>query len=162
MLGMKRSELLRLIVVGSINLALIGSLLAAFLDGCWRNLRWSRLERPWAIFFPSSTWGRGFSLWRELGLSLASGLAVALLAALHPAVEAIRMSPLESARQTAWSPSFRGKTPGPPVSVSSVWLFLPCSFSCRFLVPGPCNSSASGIANADLLGGPCVSLPPHR
>jgi len=47
---------------------------------------------------------------RELALALGSGVAVALLAALHPAWEAMRVSPLENARQAAWRPVGRQPT----------------------------------------------------
>ncbi|HEY2920191.1 MAG TPA: FtsX-like permease family protein, partial [Candidatus Binatia bacterium] len=47
---------------------------------------------------------------RDLALALGSGVAVAMLAALHPAWEAIRVSPLENARQATWRPANRGKT----------------------------------------------------
>src|SRR5262249_23250083 len=48
-LGMKRSELLRWIVVEALMLALIGSL-AGSVFGWGRNVGWSGLEKRWEIF----------------------------------------------------------------------------------------------------------------
>ncbi len=50
---------------------------------------------------------------RELLLALSSGVAVAVFAALHPAWEAVHVSPLENVRQTAWQPAGRGKKSWP-------------------------------------------------
>src|SRR6266850_4441748 len=108
--GMKRSELLRLILTEALLLALAGSIAGAVLG--WL------LSRA-ALVAVGETVGNLFSLidlvsgnftLRELALALGSGVAVALLAALHPAWEAMRVSPLENARQAAWRPVGRQPT----------------------------------------------------
>src|SRR5439155_17057523 len=108
-LGMKRGELLRLIVVEALILALIGSLAGSVFGWLLAQLALVAVGETVGNLFSLVGLGPGIFTLRELGLSLGSGLAVAVLAALHPALEAIRVSPLENARQTAWSPSFRGK-----------------------------------------------------
>jgi putative ABC transport system permease protein len=106
-LGMKRGELLRLIVAEALLLALLGSLAGAVLG--W-------LLAQVALLAVGETVGNLFSAidlvaselsWRELLLALGSGLFVAVLAALHPAWEAVHVSPLENARQATWSSALR-------------------------------------------------------
>jgi putative ABC transport system permease protein len=106
-LGMRRGELLRLILAEALLLALAGSFAGAVLG--WL------LSRA-ALVSVGETVGNLFSLIdlvagnftpAELALALGSGVVVALLAALHPAWQAMRVSPLENARQAAWQPSSR-------------------------------------------------------
>ena len=108
-LGMRRGELLRLIIVEALILALVGSLLGSVFGWLLAQLALLAVGETVGNLFSLVELAPGIFTWRELGLSLASGVAVALLAALHPAVEALRISPLESARQTAWNPSFQGR-----------------------------------------------------
>ncbi len=108
-LGMKRGELLRLIVLEALILALIGSLAGSVFGWVLAQLALVAVGETVANLFSLVDLASGIFTLRELGLALASGLVVAVLAALHPALEAIRVSPLENARQTAWNPSFRGK-----------------------------------------------------
>ena len=103
-LGMKRGELLRLIVAEALLLAVGGSVLGAALG--WLLARIALIavgETVGNLFSLMGVLGSTFSP-RDLALALGSGVAVAVLAALHPAWEAIRVSPLETARQTAWRP----------------------------------------------------------
>jgi len=52
-----------------------------------------------------------FTSSKTSALALGSGVMVAVLAALHPAIEAIHVSPLENARQSTWRPpARRGKS----------------------------------------------------
>jgi len=104
-IGMRRSELFRLIVSEALILALVGSIIGALLG--WL------LARA-ALVAVGETVGNLFSLVdliagnftvNELALALGSGVAVALLAALFPAWQAMRVSPLENARQAAWRPA---------------------------------------------------------
>ena len=104
-LGMRRSELLRLILVEALLLAICGSLVGSVLG--W-------LLAQAALVAVGETVGNLFSLIdlrsgnftaSEFGLALGSGALVAALAALHPAWEAIHVSPLENARQAAWRPA---------------------------------------------------------
>ena len=112
-LGMKRSELLRLIMTEALLVALAGSIVGAFLG--WLLARG-------ALVAVGETVGNLFSLMdltrgdftpRELILALGSGVAVAVLAALHPAWEAVHVSPLENVRQAAWQPAGRGNKSWP-------------------------------------------------
>jgi putative ABC transport system permease protein len=106
-IGMRRGELFRLILSEALLLALVGSLVGAALG--WL------LARA-ALVAVGETVGNLFSLVdliadnftvTELALALGSGVAVALLAALQPAWQAMRVSPLENARQPAWRPANR-------------------------------------------------------
>ena len=130
-LGMRRGELLRLIITEALILALIGSLLGSIFGWLLAQLALLAVGETVGNLFSLVDLAPGVFTWRELGLSLASGVAVALLAALHPAVEAIRISPLESARQTAWNPSFQGKNSWATrlgvlcLGVSPLIIFLP-------------------------------------
>ena len=108
-LGMKRGQLLRLIVVEALLLALGASLVGSALG--WL------LARA-ALVVVGETVGNLFSLMdlalgvfslREFALALGCGITVAVFAALHPAWEAVHVSPLENARQAAWRPAGRGK-----------------------------------------------------
>ena len=108
-LGMKRGELLRLIIAEALLLALAGSLVGAALG--WLLARAALVavgETVGNLFSLIDLVGGNLSL-RDLALALSCGVAVAVLAALHPAWEAIRVSPLENARQAAWQPVGRSK-----------------------------------------------------
>ena len=109
-LGIKRGELLRLIVAEALLLALASAAAGAALG--WL------LARA-ALVAVGETVGNLFSLMdlaggdlspREIFLALGSGTLVAVLAALHPAWEAVRVSPLENVRQAAWRPARRAKS----------------------------------------------------
>ncbi|HSK30386.1 MAG TPA: FtsX-like permease family protein, partial [Candidatus Limnocylindria bacterium] len=108
-LGMKRGELLRLIVAEAVLLAAAGSLAGAALG--WLLARAALIavgETVGNLFSLIDLLGGNFT-WREWALALGSGVAVAALAALHPAWEAVHVSPLENARQAAWRPAQSGK-----------------------------------------------------
>jgi putative ABC transport system permease protein len=107
-LGMKRSELLRLIVIEALLLALAGSISGALLG--WLLARAALFavgETVGNLFSLMDLAGAAFTL-RELIIALGSGVVVAVLAALHPAVEAMRVSPLENARQAVWQAARHG------------------------------------------------------
>jgi putative ABC transport system permease protein len=106
---MRRAELLRLIVVEALLLAFAGS--------CVGSVMGWMLARA-ALVAVGETVGNLFSLvdlapasftLRELALAMGSGVAVAVAAALHPALQAVRVSPLENARQAAWKPALTTK-----------------------------------------------------
>jgi putative ABC transport system permease protein len=108
-LGMKRGELLHLIVAEATFLALAGSLAGAALG--WILARAALIavgETVGNLFSLIDLLGGNFT-WREWALALGSGIAVAVLAALHPAWEAVHVSPLENARQATWRPARRGR-----------------------------------------------------
>ena len=146
-LGMKRTQLLGLIVAEALLLAVAGSVLGA-------GFGWL-LARA-ALVAVGETVGNLFSLVdlnraeitsSGLMLALGSGIAVALLAALHPAWEAVRMSPLENVRQTAWQPvGARTQKSWPN------WLGLACSIVSPLLLvlapqaSGPVTKFSVGVA----------------
>lgn len=108
-LGMKRGEVLRLIFAEALLLAVAGSLAGALFGWLLARL---------ALVAVGETVGNLFSLMDLIGghlsaadvvLALGCGIAVAVLAALHPAWEAMHVSPVENARQAAWQPADRGK-----------------------------------------------------
>jgi putative ABC transport system permease protein len=109
-LGIKRGELLRLIITEALLLALGGSCAGVVLG--WLLARVALVsvgETVRNLFSLVDLVGSTLSR-SDLALALGSGVAVAVLAALHPAWQAIRVSPLENARQAAWQPANRGKT----------------------------------------------------
>src|SRR5690349_4994477 len=109
-LGMRRGELLRLILAEALLLALAASVVGV-------GLGW--LIAKAALFAVGETVANLFSAidlrsaavnGYELLVALASGTIVAVLAALFPAWEAIHLSPLESVRQAAWRPGLRERS----------------------------------------------------
>lgn len=106
-LGMKRSELLRLIVAESLLLALVGSFAGALLGWALARLALVAVGETVGNLFSLMDLARGDFTPRELVLALGSGVVVAVLAALHPAWEAVHVSPLENVRQAVWRPGGR-------------------------------------------------------
>jgi putative ABC transport system permease protein len=105
-LGMRRGELLRLIVSEALILALVGAAVGCLLG--WALAQGALLAVGVTVrnlFSSIALSGSSLSA-SELALALVSAVGVALFAALHPAVEAISISPLENARQAAWRPVF--------------------------------------------------------
>jgi putative ABC transport system permease protein len=105
-LGMRRSELLRLIVAEALILAIAGAIVGCLLG--WALAQAALLavgETVRNLYSSIGLAGSSLST-RELTIALASAIGVALFAALHPAVEALCISPLENARQAVWSPVF--------------------------------------------------------
>ena len=107
-IGMRRGELLRLIVAEALLLAIFGAAIGCAIG--WALAQAALLavgETVGNLFSSIGLTGSSLSP-RELGLALVSAIGVALFAALHPALEAIRISPLENARQAVWRPVFDG------------------------------------------------------
>ena len=108
-LGMRRSELLRLIVAEALILAIVGAVAGCLLG--WALAQAALLavgETVRNLFSSIGLLGNSLSA-RELAIALASAVGVALFAALHPALEALHISPLENARQAVWRPVFVAK-----------------------------------------------------
>ena len=112
-LGMKRSELLRLIVVEALLLALAGSMAGALLGSLLARGALLAVGETVGNLFSLMDLRRGEFTLGEFTLALGSGVAVAILAALHPAWDAVHVSPLENVRQAAWQPAGRGRTSWP-------------------------------------------------
>src|SRR5881628_346238 len=106
-LGMRRGELLRLILAEALILAVIGSLAGSLFGWLLAQAALVAVGQTVAELFTVVDLVAGSFTLKELGLALVSGIAVAVFAALHPAWEAIHVSPLESARQAAWRPRAR-------------------------------------------------------
>jgi putative ABC transport system permease protein len=104
-LGMRRASLLRLIVVEALLLALAGSCVGALMGWILARAALVAVGETVGNLFSLVDLAPGSFTWREISLALGSGVAVALTAALHPALQAIRVSPLENARQAAWKPA---------------------------------------------------------
>jgi putative ABC transport system permease protein len=112
-LGMKRSELLRLIIAEALLLALAGSVIGALLGWVLARAALVAVGETVGNLFSLMDLSHGDFTIRELLLALSSGVAVAVFAALHPAWEAVHVSPLENVRQTAWQPAGRGNKSWP-------------------------------------------------
>ncbi len=112
-LGMKRSELLRLIVSESLLLALAGSAVGALLGWLLARIALVAVGETVGNLFSLMDLARGDFTFHELVLALGSGVVVAVLAALHPAWEAVHVSPLENVRQAVWRPAGRGRKSWP-------------------------------------------------
>ncbi len=112
-LGMKRSELLRLIVSESLLLALAGSAVGALLGWLLARVALVAVGETVGNLFSLMDLARGDFTFHELVLALGSGVIVAVLAALHPAWEAVHVSPLENVRQAVWRPAGRGRKSWP-------------------------------------------------
>ena len=108
-IGMRRSELLSLIVAEALILAVVGAAIGCLVG--WLLAQAALLavgETVRNLFSSIGLSGSSLSP-RELGIALLSAVGVALFAALQPALEAIHISPLESARQAVWRPVFNGR-----------------------------------------------------
>jgi len=103
-LGMMRRAILQLIVLEALILSFLASVAGVFggmilAEGALLSVGQSVTNLFFQIDLAKSTLTLS-----ELLLAFASGLGVSILAALYPAWEATRVTPLESYRQTAWSP----------------------------------------------------------
>ncbi|HEX2226793.1 MAG TPA: FtsX-like permease family protein [Candidatus Binatia bacterium] len=108
-LGMRRSQLLRLILAEALLLATGAAITGTLLGWLLAQAALVAVGQTVANLFSAMDLAAAGLSWRDLALALASGVAVACLAALHPAWEAVQLSPLESARRALWRPGFLGK-----------------------------------------------------
>ena len=108
-LGMRRSELLRLIIAEALVLAILASFIGSVLGWLLAQAALVAVgETVGNLFSLVDVASAGFTL-REWYIAFGSGIVVAVLAALHPAWDAIHLSPLENARKATWTPGYKGK-----------------------------------------------------
>ncbi len=107
-LGVRRREILALFVLEALLIALLGSA-AGILAGLL--LAQGALvfvgESVNNLFFQIDM-AHGALTFQEFWIAFACGLGVSVLAALHPALQATKVTPLENTRQAIWSPRHQG------------------------------------------------------
>jgi putative ABC transport system permease protein len=107
-LGVLRRQILSLFVMEALALAFAGSA-AGIIAGIF--LAHGALlvvgQTVNSLFFQIDLANGALAL-REIWIGLASGMGVAVLAAIYPAWQAARVTPLESSRQSVWRPRSRG------------------------------------------------------
>jgi putative ABC transport system permease protein len=144
-LGMRWSQLLRLIVAEALILAILGAAAGCIFG--WALAQAALLavgETVRNLFSSIDLAGSSLSP-RELGLALASALGVALFAALHPALEAVGLSPLENARQTAWRPVFDSQKSWATRLGALCFVMAPLLIVTAPMVPGPVRQFSFGV-----------------
>lgn len=107
-LGILRRQVLALFVAEALTLALAGSLAgigAGFLLA--QAALYSVGRTVNSLFFQFDIAGGGAD-WSEVVVGLSGGIGIALVAALYPAWQAARVTPLESSRQAVWRPRAEG------------------------------------------------------
>src|SRR5581483_4024464 len=107
-LGILRRQILCLFVLEALLLALAGSVVgigAGFLLA--QGALYSVGQTVNSLFFHFDFASSAADL-REVWIGLAGGIGIALLAAVYPAWQAARVTPLESARQAVWRPRRAG------------------------------------------------------
>ena len=103
-LGLLRRDLLKLLMLEALLIALPGSLAGVAIGLLLaKGAVLLTVQSVSNLFFEVDLTSTAFS-WRDLWIGLASGLGVSLVAALYPAWEATRVSPLENYRRAVWSP----------------------------------------------------------
>jgi len=145
-LGMKRSELLRLIMTEALLLALAGSILGALLGWLLARAALVAVGETVGNLFSLLELAAGDFTLRESIIALGSGVAVAVLAALHPAVEAVRVSPLENVSQAAWRPPTRGRRSWPNWLGLSSFIVFPALLLIAPAVEGSVEKFSVGVA----------------
>jgi putative ABC transport system permease protein len=130
-IGLLRRDVLMLFVVEALLMALLGSLAGVLIGALLAEMAVLLVGRTVSnLFFEVDLAGTAITL-RELWVGLGSGLGVSLLAGLFPAMEAIRVNPLENYRQASWTPRSqrisRASLLGLVLLVISLllWLFSP-------------------------------------
>ena len=101
-LGVVRRQVLVLFVLEALVLACAGSLTGLLVGVLLAKGAIVSVTQTVSNLFFQIDAQRTVLTWREIWIGIASGLGVAVLAALHPAWEATQISPAESARQEPW------------------------------------------------------------
>jgi len=121
-LGILRRQILSLFVLEALALALAGSaagIAAGFLLA--RAALYSVGQTVNSLFFQFDTAGGGAD-WTQIAVGLSGGVGIALLAALYPAWQAARVTPLESARQAVWRPRRAGVSSASLIGIALILL----------------------------------------
>ena len=103
-LGMMRRTILQFVVLEALILSFLASVAGVFCGALLAEGALLSVGQSVSNLFLQIDLAKSTLTLSELLLAFASGLGVSLLAALYPAWEATRVTPLESYRQTAWSP----------------------------------------------------------
>jgi putative ABC transport system permease protein len=131
-LGMLRRQILMLVVGEALVIALLASLAGVLVGLLLAQAALVSVGQSVSNIFLQIDLAKGALTSQDFWSALTSGLGVSFLAALYPALEATQVTPLESYRQTAWSPrSQRVTRPTilglPFLLFSSVLLFVSAS-----------------------------------
>ncbi len=144
-IGMRRRDMLRLILLEAAVLAVLGALAGAALGSLLAQGALLAVGETVTNLFSQIDMAPGAFTLAELALALASGVGVALLAALHPAWQATRVSPLENARQAVWSPKFGAATVTPTVLGLFCLAAAPVLILAATRVPGAVERFSLGV-----------------
>jgi putative ABC transport system permease protein len=107
-LGILRGQVLALFLVEALTLALAGSLAGIVAGFVLAQAALYSVGRTVNSLFFQFDPGAGGADWTEVAVGLAGGVGIALVAALYPAWQAARVTPLESSRQAVWRPRAAG------------------------------------------------------
>ena len=106
-LGILRRNILILFMSEALVIALLGSLAGVLVGVLLAQGALLSVGRTVSNLFLQVDLAKATLTLQEFWLALGSGLGVSILAALHPAWEATQVTPVESARQAAWTPRFQ-------------------------------------------------------
>jgi putative ABC transport system permease protein len=144
-LGMRRIELMRWILAEALLLAIGASFIGVALGWLLAQGALLAVGETVANLFSSINLATTPLNSGDLILALSSSVAVAGAATLHPAWEALQVSPLESARQPAWQPGFSGIKSW-ATRLGLVCLALaPALLALASAMPGPVERFSVGI-----------------
>lgn len=107
-LGMVRRDILILFIVEALLLAFLGSVVGVLVGTLLAQAALLSVGKSVSNLFLQIDLAKGALTSREVWVALGSGLGVSLLAALHPAWQATRVTPLQSTQQAVWSPRLQG------------------------------------------------------
>ena len=107
-LGVLRRQILSLFVMEALAIGCAGSIAGIFTGILLANAALLVVGQTVNSLFFQLDVGNGAFALREIWIGLAVGMGVSVLAAIHPAWQATRVTPLESSRQAVWRPRARG------------------------------------------------------
>ncbi len=107
-LGILRRQILLLFIMEALAIAFAGSLAGIFTGVLLAQAALLFVGQTVNSLFFQVDLARSTLALREIWIAFASGLGVSVLAAIHPAWQATRVTPLESSRQAVWRPRPHG------------------------------------------------------